>query len=120
MATKKLKANMAIHLAATAAASVGAGLAQIPTADNLVITPIQMALIGVMAKIQGKHLEEAAIPTLLTSLSASVVGRGASQIAVGWIPGAGNAINAATAFGITEALGWAAYKYFEADEVPKS
>lgn len=46
----------------------------------------------------------------------SVVGRGASQVAVGWIPGAGNAINATTAFAITEAVGWAAYKYFEGDD----
>ena len=30
----------------------------------------------------------------------------ASQFLVGWIPGLGNAVNAATAAGITETLGW--------------
>ena len=106
---------MVIHFAATSAGTVGAGLAQIPTSDNLVITPIQLAMIAAVAKIQGKTLDEAAAPTILSSLSASVVGRGVSQLAVGWVPGYGNVINASTAFAITEAVGWAAFKYFEGD-----
>lgn len=35
-----------------------------------------------------------------------------SQFLVGWIPGIGNAINTATAAGITEAIGWIAVKNF--------
>jgi uncharacterized protein (DUF697 family) len=31
---------------------------------------------------------------------------------VGWLPGFGNAINAATAAALTEAIGWAAEEYF--------
>jgi uncharacterized protein (DUF697 family) len=116
VATKKVRANMIIHAAAISAGSIGAGLAQIPTSDNLLITPIQLAMIAAVAKIQGKTLEEASGPTLLSSLSASAVGRGVSQIAVGWIPMYGNAVNAATAFAITEAIGWTAFKYFESDE----
>jgi uncharacterized protein (DUF697 family) len=34
---------------------------------------------------------------------------------VGWIPGFGNAINASTAFAITEAIGWAANDIFNED-----
>jgi uncharacterized protein (DUF697 family) len=37
-----------------------------------------------------------------------------SQALVGWIPGVGNAINAATAAALTEAIGWAADGYFAA------
>ncbi|MBS4879931.1 MAG: hypothetical protein KH138_06445 [Firmicutes bacterium] len=35
-----------------------------------------------------------------------MIGRGISQTLVGWIPGLGNAINAGTAAGLTEAIGW--------------
>jgi uncharacterized protein (DUF697 family) len=90
-----------------------AGLAQLPTADNVVITPIQLAMIGALARIQGSTLQEAAGPTLLSSLAASVIGRGISQVVVGWIPLYGNAVNATTAASVTEAIGWAAFKYFE-------
>jgi len=34
-------------------------------------------------------------------------------VAVGWIPGIGNAINAATAGALTEALGWLLAKEFD-------
>ena len=37
---------------------------------------------------------------------------GVVQVAFGWIPGAGNAINTATAAGLTEAIGWAAADQF--------
>ena len=37
----------------------------------------------------------------------------ASQVLVGWIPGIGNAINATTAAGITEAMGWLLAKEFD-------
>jgi uncharacterized protein (DUF697 family) len=33
-------------------------------------------------------------------------------VQVGWVPGLGNAINATTAAGLTEAVGWAADAYF--------
>ena len=36
----------------------------------------------------------------------ATVGRTVSQILIGWIPGIGNAINATTAAGLTEAIGW--------------
>ena len=41
------------------------------------------------------------------SASAAGVGGGLAQFLVGWIPIAGNIINAGTAASITEALGWA-------------
>jgi uncharacterized protein (DUF697 family) len=35
---------------------------------------------------------------------------------LGWLPGLGNAINAATAAALTEAIGWAADAYFREKE----
>ena len=34
------------------------------------------------------------------------MGRTASQVLIGWIPGVGNVINACTAATITETIGW--------------
>ena len=95
-----------IHAAATAAAGVGAGLAQVPGGDALLIVPIQIGMIVGLGKVFGVHLAEATAKAVVLSMAGMWVGRGASQLLVGWIPGFGNAINAGTAFSITEAMGW--------------
>lgn len=101
-----------IHGASAAAGAAAAGMAQIPGSDNAVIAPIQMSMIVAIAKHHGKTLEDGAAVAALSSFSAGIVGRTASQFLVGWIPGVGNAINATTAASITEAIGWAADKHF--------
>ena len=50
---------------------------------------------------------------VLSTLGATLTGRTASQALVGWLPGYGNAINAATAAAVTEAVGWAAWEWLE-------
>ena len=110
------KIHTIIHGAATAAASVGAGLAQLPGADNLVITPIQIAMIIAIGEVHGQSLSKAAAISALSAASAGIVGRTVSQLLVGWIPIIGNGINASTAFGITEAIGWAANKILAKEE----
>jgi uncharacterized protein (DUF697 family) len=104
------KIHTIIHGAATAAAAAGAGLAQIPGSDNLVITPIQVAMIIAIGEVHNQQLSKSVALTVLSSASAGVAGRTVSQVVVGWIPGWGNAVNASTAFAITEAIGWAADK----------
>lgn len=107
------KVKTIIHSAASAAATAGAGLAQLPGSDNAVITPIQISMIIAIAKAHGQELSAASALSTLTSVSAGVVGRTLSQALVGWIPGFGNVINASTAFAITEAIGWGANEIFE-------
>ena len=101
-----------IHGASAAAGAAASGMAQIPGSDNAVIAPIQIAMIIAIAKEYGKSIDEAVAVTVLAELSAVVVGRTVSQVLVGWVPGFGNAINAATAASITEAIGWAANNKF--------
>ncbi len=113
MSNKVSKAHAIIHGAAASAAAAGAGLAQIPGSDNAVITPIQIAMIIALGRLHGADVGEQAAMTMLSTASAGIIGRTASQFIFGWIPGAGNAINAATAAGITEIIGWGAYTYFE-------
>ncbi|MDR1873475.1 MAG: hypothetical protein LBQ90_00470 [Synergistaceae bacterium] len=104
--SQNTKCHTIIHAAATAAAGAAAGLAQIPGSDNVVITPIQIGMIVSLGKVFGEELSEAAAMAALATAAATVVGRGLSQFLVGWIPGIGNIINASTAFGITESIGW--------------
>ncbi|MGN1340871.1 MAG: hypothetical protein ACI4WS_11310 [Oscillospiraceae bacterium] len=105
--------NAAIHTASAAAAAIGAGLAQIPFSDNAIITPIQLTMAVSLAKVFGLELSDAAAKAALASASAAVVGRAATQVVAGWIPIAGNIINAVTAAGLTEAIGWIMANEFE-------
>lgn len=110
---EKAKCHAIIHSASVAAGGVGAGLAQIPGSDNAVITPIQLTMTISLGKVFGVSLTEAAAKAAMASVAASTIGRTISQVLIGWIPGIGNAVNATTAAGITEALGWALAKEFD-------
>ena len=98
--------NAAIHTASAAAAAIGAGLAQLPGSDSLALIPIQTTMVIAIGKAFGKTLDQSAAKAAVGTATATLVGRGVSQVLLGWIPGVGNFLNAATAAGVTEALGW--------------
>lgn len=50
------------------------------------------------------NITESAAKSILASAAATVTGRTVSQFLVGWIPVIGNAINTATAAGVTETI----------------
>lgn len=100
------KCHGIIHGASVSAGAVGIGLAQIPCSDNAVITPIQLAMTVALGRVFGIELTESSAKAALASVAAATVGRTLSQVLVGWIPIAGNIINAATAASVTEAMGW--------------
>jgi uncharacterized protein (DUF697 family) len=118
MATRNQKIHGIIHTAAVACGGVGAGLAQVPGSDSAVIAPLQTAMIVAIAHQHGVALAKSAAVDLLLTFTATQVGRGISQLLLGWIPIYGNVINAATAAGVTEAVGWAADEYFSSEEAP--
>lgn len=95
-----------IHSASISAGAVGAGLAQVPCADSAIIVPIQTVMAIAIARVFGIKVTKSAARSSIVSLAASQVGRAASQVAFGWIPAAGNVINAGTAISITETIGW--------------
>lgn len=107
------KCHAIIHAASAAAGGVGAGLAQIPGSDNTVITPIQLTMTISLGKVFGLTLGESSAKAALASVAAGTIGRTLSQLLVGWIPGVGNAINATTAAGLTETIGWILAKEFD-------
>lgn len=114
---QKILCNTIIHTASAAAASVGAGLAQVPCSDSAIITPIQLAMTVSLGKVFGIRLSKASAKSAMATGMTTLIGRAASQVLVGWIPVAGNIINASTAASITEALGWILAKEFEEDSL---
>ena len=105
--------NGIIHSASAAAGAVGGGLAQLPGSDNLIITPIQLTMAISLGKVFGIELDQSAAKAAVASAAAATIGRTASQVLIGWIPGVGNIINAATAATLTETMGWIMAKEFE-------
>ncbi len=106
------KCHAIIHTASVACGGVGTGLAQIPLSDNAVIVPAQIAMIISLGAVFELNITESAAKGIITSSGASIAGRSVSQLLWGWIPIIGNAINTATAAGITELIGWIAVKNF--------
>lgn len=110
---QKAKCHAIIHSASAAAGGVGAGLAQVPGSDNLIITPIQLTMTISLGKVFDLTLGESAAKAALASAAAATVGRTASQLLIGWLPGVGNLVNATTAGVLTETIGWILAKEFE-------
>lgn len=110
---ERKKCHEIIHFASLLCASVGAGLAQVPGSDNAAITPIQLAMVVSLGKVFDCSISESSAKAAVASATAGVIGRTASQILLGWIPVLGNAINATTAAGLTEAVGWIIAKEFD-------
>lgn len=110
------KCHAIIHGAATVCAGIGAGMAQIPGSDNALIVPVQVGMIISLGAVFGIELNETAAKATLATATATLVGRGISQALVGWIPGLGNIVNASTAFGVTESIGWAVANDFAAKQ----
>lgn len=118
--TRNEKCHAIIHAAATTAGVAGAGLAQIPFADAIPITAIQVGMIISLGQVFDVDLDESAAKALIGGFATSVIGRNVAGALVGWVPGIGNAIKAGTAGALTEAIGWAAVKHFENLENEKS
>lgn len=108
----KDKCHKIIHTAATATAAPATGLAQIPFSDAFFITPIQVTMIVTLGGVFNLRVSDSGAKSLLSGMASAIAGRSLSQVLVGWIPGFGNAINAATAFALTEGIGWMAAKHF--------
>ena len=104
---QSLACHSIIHSASTAAAAIGAGLAQVPCSDNALLTPLQLGMTLSLGQVFGIELSDSTSRAALASAAGSTIGRSVVQVLVGWIPGVGNAVNAGTAAAITEAIGWA-------------
>lgn len=110
--SKEEKIHGIIHTASATAAAIGGGMAQLPGSDAVLLMPLQGSMIAGIALVHGHAIDKAMATSLLGTFAATIGGRTVSQFLVGWIPGIGNIVNASTAAGLTEAVGWAANAYF--------
>ena len=116
---QKLEIAATIHSAAAAGAAASGFSAQIPLADNVVLSGIEIAMVINIGRVLGQELTRGAAWSLVLSQLGTIGGRAISQVLIGWVPGVGNVTNAITASAIIEALGWliADYLDFHAEEV---
>lgn len=107
-----MRDSLIIHVFAVVAAGVGFGLAQLPGSDAPVLVALQTAMLLALADRARVSLTLAGAAEVALTLAATMVGRGLSQVLVGWLPGLGNLVNAATAAAVTEGVGWVALRWF--------
>ena len=116
--SQRAKCHGIIHSASTAAAAVGGGLAQIPYSDALPIMGIQITMIISLGAVFDIPVSKTAAKSIIESFAAAAGGRLATQW-LGWLPIAGNILNATTAAAITEGIGWKAAEHFDKEAQKK-
>ncbi|MDE6539604.1 MAG: hypothetical protein K2K66_05390 [Ruminococcus sp.] len=109
----KRKCHAIIHTASVSAAAIGGGLANIPGSDAPALLAIQTTMIISLGKVFEVSIAEAMAKQMIAEFLGCTVGKIVANILTGWLPGIGNAVNATTAAGITEVIGWAAAKEFD-------
>jgi uncharacterized protein (DUF697 family) len=82
--TKKEKVHGIIHGASVAAAAAGAGMAQLPGSDYVVLMPIQAGMVSAVALVHNRKLSEASATSVIGTLGATLVGRTVSQLAAAY------------------------------------
>jgi uncharacterized protein (DUF697 family) len=119
---QRQKCRRIIHISALAGALVGAGLAQIPGSDNLVLVPIEIIMVISLGSAFGLRLRHSYRTALIVGTAATMIGRGISEFLFGWFPLLGNVFDALTAAAVIEILGWIVAREFEklAGDLPTS
>jgi len=108
----KIKSRRIIHGSAIAGALAALVMAQLPASDNLILVPIEVIMVIRLGGVFQVGLKESISKSLLIVSVATLIGRGISEFLIGWVPIAGNIINALTAAAVIEFLGRAVVKDF--------
>ncbi len=113
MESKKKMTGMMIHGFAIAHAATAALLAQTFVGDEAALTTLTIAMIISVAKMNGADWDAGAALAFLGVFIGGYVGVRGATFLIKWIPGIGNAANAAVTFATTEVLGWATYLFVQ-------
>lgn len=113
MDEKKRMSGMMIHGFAVAHALTAALLAQTLVGDEAALTALTVAMIIAVAKLNGADWDSGAALAFLGVFIGGYLGVRGATFLVKWIPGIGNAANAAVTFTTTEVLGWATYLFIK-------
>ena len=109
---EKLKSRRVIHRSAIAGALAALIMAQLPASDNLILVPIEIIMVIQLGSICGVSLKRSISTSFIITSVATLIGRGISEFLIGWVPVAGNIINALTAAAVIEFLGRAVVRDF--------
>lgn len=110
---ERKRCHYIIHTNSVAAAGIAAGLAQLPGVDNGPLAALEVEMVIALGQVFDISVTKSAAKGVIAGVAGTTAGRTISQLLVGWVPGIGNAINASTAAGVVEALGWAAANHFD-------
>lgn len=113
MDSKKKMTGMVIHGFAVAHAATAALLAQTLVGDEAVLTALTVAMIIAVAKMNGADWDTGMALAFLGIFIGGYVGIRGVTFLIKWLPGIGNAVNAAVTLTTTEVLGWATYLFIE-------
>lgn len=113
MDSKKRMTGMMIHGFAVAHAVTAALLAQTLVGDEAALTALTVAMIIAVAKMNGADWDTGMALAFLGIFIGGYVGVRGATFLIKWIPGIGNAANAAVTLTTTEALGWATYLFIK-------
>ena len=113
MDSKKRMTGMMIHGFAVAHAVTAALLAQTLVGDEAALTALTVAMIIAVAKMNGADWDTGMALAFLGIFIGGYVGVRGATFLIKWIPGIGNAANAAVTLTTTEVLGWATYLFIK-------
>lgn len=113
MEDKKRMTGMLIHGFAVAHAITAALLAQTLVGDEAALTALTIAMIIAVAKLNGADWDSGQALAFLGIFIGGYFGARGAAFLIKWIPGIGNAANAAVTFTTTEILGWATYLFVQ-------
>lgn len=113
MDSKKKMTGMMIHGFAVAHALTAALLAQTLVGDEAALTALTVAMIIAVAKMNGADWDTGMALAFLGIFIGGYVGVRGATFLIKWIPGIGNAANAAVTLTTTEVLGWATYLFIK-------
>lgn len=112
---RKRNCETIIHAAAAVSAAAG-GSTVLPGSDAVVIMPVQVGMVLALAREFDVKLTAAVAKSAAYASFGQIIGKGASRLLGGAIPGVGNIVRAGVAFSLTQALGWAVVAQLEAGE----
>ena len=112
---ERIKSRKIIHRTAIAGGLAALVMAQLPGSDNLILVPIEIIMVILLGGVYGVNLRHSISLSFVIGSVATMIGRGISEFLVGWIPVAGNIIDALTAAAVIEFMGWAVVRNFKED-----
>ena len=122
MASKTLKANVAIHTCAATSAIAAGAWASIPIigaagiilgADTLFLTPMTIGMVIYIGKLHGHTYTYSSVMAGVGQVVGMVLGVNIARGLTALIPGWGTGVNAVVAAGLQETIGWGAYMLLE-------